>query len=50
MQWTNQEFEMCARDSAGKFLDVINRILRNEAEAEDALQETFMAAWRSRAK
>ncbi len=49
MQWTKEEFEMCARESAPRFIAVINRILRNDAEAEDALQETFMAAWRSRA-
>ncbi len=34
---------------AGPVTAVVRRVIRNEAQAEDAVQETFMKAWRSAA-
>ena len=46
--WTDTEFEIFAKESASPVLAAIRRIVRNETDAEDALQETLLAAWRGR--
>ncbi|MEI8022330.1 MAG: sigma-70 family RNA polymerase sigma factor, partial [Schlesneria sp.] len=46
-QWTSSEFEAYVKESASRLLATIRRILRNDADAEDALQETYLAAWRA---
>lgn len=40
-------FAELVRDYAGRLLAVTRRILRNDADAEDALQETFVSAFKS---
>lgn len=40
-------FEMLVRTHGGKLLAVARRLLRNEEDAEDALQEGFAAAFRA---
>lgn len=42
------EFEVFLRESAGRMMAVIRRILKDETESEDALQEAYLAAWRGR--
>ena len=46
-QWKSNEFEDYVKESASRLLATIRRILRNDADAEDALQETYLAAWRA---
>ena len=46
-QWNQNEFEDYVKESASRLLATIRRILRNDADAEDALQETYLAAWRA---
>ena len=46
-QWNSNEFEDFVKESASRLLATIRRILRNDADAEDALQETYLAAWRA---
>ncbi|MDQ7007219.1 MAG: sigma-70 family RNA polymerase sigma factor [Acidobacteriota bacterium] len=40
-------FEELVRDEGGRLLSVIRRYLRDEEEARDALQETFLSAFRA---
>lgn len=40
-------YEHLVREHGGRLLSVIRRILRNEDEAADALQDTFIAAFRN---
>ena len=47
-EWNETAFAAFVKESAGQMLAVIRRILRNDADADDALQETFLAAWRAR--
>ena len=47
-QWNSNEFDDYVKESASRLLATIRRILRNDADAEDALQETYFAAWRAR--
>ncbi len=47
-QWNSNEFEDYVKESASRLLATIRRILRNDTDAEDALQETYFAAWRAR--
>ena len=47
-QWNSNEFDDYVKESASRLLATIRRILRNDADAEDALQETYLAAWRAR--
>lgn len=42
-----EAFETLVRDNAGRMLAVARRLLRNEADAADAVQEAFVAAFRS---
>jgi RNA polymerase sigma-70 factor (ECF subfamily) len=42
------EFEAFVKQSTGQMLAVVRRILRNDADAEDALQEALIAAWNAR--
>jgi RNA polymerase sigma-70 factor, ECF subfamily len=46
-QWNSKEFDEYVEESASRLLAAIRRILRNDADAEDALQETYLAAWRA---
>ncbi len=39
-------FEACVRAHCGRLLAVARRILRNEEDAQDAVQETFLAAFK----
>ena len=47
-QWNSIEFEGYVKESASRLLATIRRILRNDADAEDVLQETYLSAWRAR--
>jgi RNA polymerase sigma-70 factor (ECF subfamily) len=40
-------YEALVRRHGGRMLAVARRLLRNEDEAEDAVQEAFLAAWRA---
>ncbi len=46
-QWNSNEFDDYVKESASRLLATIRRILRNDADAEDALQETYLAVWRA---
>ncbi len=39
-------FEVCVRSYSGRLLVVARRILRNEQDAQDAVQEAFLAAFK----
>ena len=43
----DEAFEQLVRDHGGRLLAVIRRYLRNEEEARDALQETFLSAFKA---
>ncbi len=45
---TANDFEKFVRESAGQIRAVIRRIVRRDAEVDDVLQETYMAAWKAR--
>ena len=45
---TANDFEKFVRESAGQIRAVIRRIVRQDAEIDDALQETYLAAWKGR--
>ena len=46
-QWNSNDFDDYVKETASRLLATIRRILRNDADAEDALQETYLAAWRA---
>lgn len=45
---TAATFDRFVRESAGPTRAVIGRLLRHDADADDALQETYLAAWKAR--
>lgn len=47
---TNEGFEALVRSEAGRLLAVTRRIVGNEEDARDAVQEAFISAYRARAQ
>ena len=47
---TNEGFEALVRSEAGRLLAVTRRIVGNEEDARDAVQEAFVSAYRARAQ
>ena len=50
MDLNADDFESLLQVSGDRLLAVARRILRNDADAEDALQEAFISGWRARDK